>query len=132
MTAHPALFHETLLSALGEVIATLGGAKTVGSALRPELGADAAGKWLSNCLNAEHPQNLHPEQVLFILREGRKAQSHAAINYLLREAGYADAQPIEPEDERAKLQRDFLQGVQHLSQLAARLDRVELPLRKVA
>jgi len=127
-----ALFHETFLSALAEVVAALHGAKTVGAALRPELGAEAAGKWLSNCLNHEHPQKLDPDQVLFILREGRKAQAHAAINYLLRESGYADAQPIEPEDERAKLQRDFLQGVQHLSQLAARLDRTETPLRKVA
>lgn len=109
-----------------------GGFKTVGLALRPEKDADSDSRWLHACLDDARPERLTPDQVLFILREGRKAQAHAAINYLLRESGYADAQPIEPEDERAKLQRDFLQGVQHLSQLAARLDKVETPLRKVA
>jgi len=127
-----ALFHETFLSALAEVVAALHGAKTVGAALRPELGAEAAGKWISNCLNHEHPQKLDPDQVLFILREGRKAQSHAAINYLLRESGYADAQPIEPDDEKAALQREFISGIKALTQLAERLDRNEAPLKRVA
>jgi len=130
MTPH--LFHESFTDALTEVVKALGGHKTVGLALRPDKTADTAGRWLHDCLNLSRSEKLDPDQVLFILREGRKAQAHAAINYLLRESGYADAQPIEPEDERAKLQRDFLQGVQHLSQLAARLDRVETPLRKVA
>ena len=128
----PALFHESLLAAIGEVVAVLHGPKTVGAALRPELSAENAGKWVSNCLNAEHPQKFDPEQVLFILREGRKAQAHAAINYLLREAGYADAQPIEPEDEKAALQRQFIEGMKSLEQMMARLNRTETTLRQVA
>jgi len=130
MTPH--LFHDTLTDALVEVVKSLGGFKTVGLALRPDKSADAASRWLNDCLNANRAEHLEPDQVLFILREGRKAQSHAAINYLLREAGYADAQPIEPEDERAALQRQFNQRVDDLKTILARLDRNEQPLRKVA
>lgn len=130
MTPH--LFHDTLTDALVEVVKSLGGFKTVGLALRPDKSADAASRWLNDCLNANRAEHLEPDQVLFILREGRKAQSHAAINYLLREAGYADAVPIEPDDEKAALQREFISGVKALTLLAERLDRVELPLKRVA
>ena len=120
------LFHETLFAALDEIVKALGGSKKVGQLLRPDKSPDIAGKWLCNCLNPERVERLDPDQLLMLLREARKISAHAAINHILRESGYADAQPIEPEDERAALQRTFIQGVQTLTLLASRLERVSL------
>jgi hypothetical protein len=120
----PALFHESIADALREVVHALGGTKAVGTRMRPEKGADAAGKWVSDCLNLDRAERFDPEQVLWILRAGRKAGAHAAANYLMREAGYADPVPVEPEDERARLERDFLEAAKSISKIADRLARI--------
>lgn len=123
MTA-PALFHESLADALREVVQALGGTKAVGAMLRPERGADAAGRWVADCINAERAENFHPEHVLFLLRAGRAAGCHAAANYLMREAGYADPIPVEPEDELARAQREFTAAVATLGAMADRIARL--------
>jgi hypothetical protein len=41
--------------------------------------------------------------------------------YELRAAGYADPQPIEPEDERARLQREYVAAVRTLTALTQKL-----------
>jgi hypothetical protein len=117
----PNLFHDSLTDALNDTVKALGGHKVVGAALKPEKSPEAAGRWLHDCLNPNRPERLEPDQVLFILREGRKHNAHEAINYLLRESGYADAVPIEPEDERARLQREFINAVAVVQQLGKRL-----------
>lgn len=120
----PALFHESLLDALAEVVRALGGSKAVGAKMRPEKGVDTAGKWVSDCLNADRAERFDPEQVLFLLRAGRAAGCHAAANYLMRESGYADPIPVEPEDERARAQRDFEAAVKALGTVTDRLARL--------
>lgn len=118
-----ALFHESLSDALQDCIRALGGAKVVGRAMRPEKSIDDARKWLLDALNPDRPEKLAPDQVLWILREARKVGCHAAITYIARECGYADPQPIEPEDERAALQRQFVEQSKAMQQLAARMSR---------
>lgn len=118
------LFHDSLSDALTEVVKALGGHKVVGAMLKPEKTPDSAGRWLLDCLNPSRAERLDPDQVLFIMREGRKANCHASINYVLRDCGYADAQPIEPEDERARLQREFINAVAVVQQLGKRLEAV--------
>ncbi len=90
------LFHETIADALRETIACLGGMKVVAARMRPELSADHAARWLSDCLNADRRERLCPEQLLWLLREGRAANCHAAMNFLAMDAGYR-AEPVEPE-----------------------------------
>lgn len=124
MVNGPALFHESLTDALREVVQALGGMKSVGVALRPEKAPDAAGRWVADCLNPDRAECLHPDQLLFLLRAGREAGCHAAANYLMREAGYADPVPVEPEDERARAQRDFEVAVKTLGAVTDRLARL--------
>jgi len=119
----PALFHESLNDALQDCIRVLGGAKVVGHAMRPEKSIDDARAWLLNTLNPERPERLAPDQVLWILREARKVNCHAAIAYINRECGYADPQPIEPEDERAALQREYIAAVKTIASISARMER---------
>lgn len=130
MTA--ALFHESLSDALRECIAVCGGLKRVGGKLWPEIEADAAGRRLSDCLNDAKREKLSPEQVLLILRLAREVGCHAGVNFMLRDLGYADAQPIEPEDERAALQRQFIESTRALAKLAQRIETLGSPVRAAA
>lgn len=120
------LFHESLADALKEVISVAGGTKSVAAKLWPEKTPDAAQRTLLDCLNENRPEKLSPEQVLFLMRLGREIGCHAAINYISRDAGYSDPQPIEPEDEKAKLMREFVAAQKAMSSIADRLANVGL------
>lgn len=118
-----ALFYETFPEALKAVVQALGGAKPVGSKLWPEKTPDAAARQLNDCLNEGRPEKLSPEQVLWLLAAGRQAGCHAAMHYLAHEAGYSDPQPVEPEDERAQLQRDYIEAAKLMQSIAGRMER---------
>jgi len=119
-----ALFYESLNDALKAIVQSLKGAKAVGVKLWPEKTPDAAARTLNDCLNESRQEKLSPEQVLWLLAEGRKIGCHAGMNYLAREAGYSDPQPVEPEDERARLQREFIEAQKSMSRLAERMERM--------
>lgn len=122
----PALFHETFTEALSDCVRALGGAKRVGALLWPEKSIDDARRLLLDSLNPDRNNKLSPEQVLLVLREARKVGCHAGTAYILRDCGYADPQPIEPEDERAALQREFVQASKAMERLFARMERAGL------
>lgn len=121
------LFHEDFNGALGHVISALGGNKRVGAELWPSLTADAAGKKVSNCLNTEHAQQFHPQDILWILKQARQAGVHSAMAYIAGECGYSLPQPLEPLDEAAELQRQFIQSVEAQQRLLKRLERLSVP-----
>lgn len=121
------LLHESITDALREVVQALGGTKVIGAKMRPELPVDHAGRWLADCLNTDRRERLCPEQVLFLAKAGRAAGCHALLNYICRESGYADPVAIEPEDERAKMQREFIEATKSLSAMAARIERLSQP-----
>lgn len=125
------LFYESFADALKAVVQACGGAKSVGAKLWPEKTPDAAARQLNDCLNEARPEKLSPEQVLWLLAAGRQVNCHAAMTYLTREAGYSDPQPVEPEDEKARLQRDYIEAVKGMQALAGRMERIGL-LRAVA
>lgn len=128
----PSLFHESLADALRDCIAACGGLKTVGKLLWPEKDADIAGRLLADCLNESKREKLSPEQVLLILRLARGKGCHAGMTFISRDLGYADPQPIEPEDEKAKLQREFIEASKHMARLAERIERVTTPALRSA
>ena len=119
----PALFHESIEDALREVVQALGGNKTAGAQLRPELSADDAGKWVSDCMNPDRAQFFRPAQVIWLMREGRRIGCHAAANFACRESGYADPTPIEPDDERARIERELTEALKQVNAMAERLLR---------
>lgn len=53
-------------------------------------------------------------------------------NYIARECGYADPAPIEPEDEIARLQREFVEATKQLGALAAQIEKMNPALRRAA
>lgn len=126
MSQH-ALFHESINDALKDVVRELGGLKSVAARMRPELSVDAAGRWLADCLNADRREHLTPEQTVWPLAAGRQAGAHMAINYIAAECGYSTPSPIEPEDERAKLQREYIEAAKAMASIAERIERTVGP-----
>lgn len=111
----------TINEALREVVQALGGAKKIGVMMRPEKSANEASRWISDCLNAERREKFDPEQVMWLLREGRNIGCHSAMYFVGREAGYA-VEAIEPLDEMAELQRQFIDASKGLSKMAERIE----------
>jgi hypothetical protein len=122
--SQPALFHESIIDSLRELVMVLGGLKSVGVRMRPEMSADQAGRWLSDCLNPDRREHLTPEQLMWLLIEGRKAGAHNTMAWLAMECGYQPPQPVEPQDERAALQREFIDATRRQEQLIARMERL--------
>ncbi len=132
MTQQP-LFHKSISDALRDVIRVCGGSKAVGLKLWPEKSAEAAAKLLSDCINDTRPERLTPEQLLLLARMGRDRGCHAVMQYFAREAGYADPVPIDPADQKAELQRQFVEASKHIAAIADRIERLSGPgLRGVA
>lgn len=118
------LFHEDIYDALRSCIQALGGAKKVGAKMWPELAADKAGNRLNDSLNTQRREHLNPEQVLFILSESRKINCHLGMHYLADRCDYKRPEAIEPEDEMAKLQREYIQMVRQMQKIAGQLQHV--------
>lgn len=124
MTQIP-LIHEDFMAALTTCVQVLGGAKKVGVMLRPEYEEEPekAARWLLACLNAQRDEKLSWDQTFHIMRAAKAIGCHVAMGYITQMLGYADPQPIEPEDERAKLQRLFIAAVEQQRQIMAQMAR---------
>ncbi len=116
------LFYESLNQALTAVVQACGGAKSVGCKLFPEKTPDAARSQLLDCLNDDRPAKLSPDHLVMLLRMGQEKGCHAAMFYLTGEAGYTTPSPISPEDENAKLQREFIASVKKMQGIAGKLE----------
>jgi hypothetical protein len=120
----PSLFHDTYEDAIRDTVLALHGNKKVGSFLWPAIPADEAGKKLADCLNTEKREKLSLGELQMIRREARKVGVHILASYEMRDAGYADPQPLAPEDEAAQLQREYIAAVKAMSAIQSRMDRV--------
>lgn len=117
----------SLNSALVEAVKALGGSKQVGSQLWPEKSPDAAQRQLLDCLNEDRPAHLTPEQTLLILRLARAKGHHAAFAFLAETLGYAPPVPVDPRDEAAELQRQFIAATDKMAAMMARMQELQAP-----
>lgn len=114
-----ALFHETLLDAIGADIAAAGGFKIVAGKLWP-TDTNAAAK-LRNALNPDQPHKLAPDEVLAIKKLAREAGSTATIDFEAENMGFSVTW-INPVDEAEELRR---QVKDLLTDVTRKLDRIE-------
>lgn len=124
MSQQTALFHEDIWDALRTDIMSCGGMKVVGLTLFPEKGAKA-GDYLSTCLNPARPEKLDVEQIMVIKRMAKQHASFATHRFEESDLGMTAAQPIEPDDEKARLQRDFITAVQSLESIKNQITRLD-------
>lgn len=117
------LFYERIEDALDAVINACGGRKKFACEMWPEKPARDAHNLIDACLNTERRERFTPQQVLFILRRGREVGFHAAAVALFRDVGY-HLEPLEPEDEKAALQRAFVESVNMQRRLVERMEHL--------
>lgn len=123
---------DSINEALVECVKALGGSKKVGPDIFPDLAPDAAQRKLLDCLNDDRPQQLNPAQAVLIIRKAREIGCHVGMHYLADSLGYAEPVPIEPEDERAKLQREYIEAARSMRELAERIELAATSARAAA
>lgn len=116
------LFVEDYLDAIRATVQALGGFKRLGAEMRPDMGVEAAGRWLSDCCSHDRREKLDLTQLGWLRRQARQANVHILATFEMRDAGYGDPVPVEPEDERAALQRDFIQHAKQMEALVKRIN----------
>lgn len=123
---------ESLNEALIELVKALGGSKQVGPRLWPDAAPDAAQRRLLDCLNDDRPHHLTPSQLMLLLRLARAHGLHQCVEYMLHELGYAPPVPVEPRDELAELQRQFLEATRQMQAMATRMEQLQRPVGVIA
>lgn len=121
MTDQLPLIVEDYLDAIRATVQALGGAKRIGSDMKPDLSVEAAGRWLSDCCNPDRRERLTPTELAYLRKRARAAGVHIMATFEMRDAGYADPTPVEPEDQRAALQRAFIQQTEELKRMLGQL-----------
>jgi hypothetical protein len=119
------MFVEDYPEAIRAAVQALGGFKRVGSDLKPDLAIDAAGRWLADCLNPEKRDILPPSALAYIRRKAREKGCHILAAFEAQEAGYAAPVPINPEDEKLKIEREFVMHLKGARELVDRMERLQ-------
>lgn len=120
------LFHEDIYEAIGTDVQALGGPKKVGHRLWPQKDPGPAGEHLKCCLRPDRNEKLDPDQVQLIKKWARESGSFATVTFEAQDIGY-EFRMIEPEDEAAALQRQFIAAQQKMAQMMKRMEKLSLP-----
>lgn len=103
----PRLVCENTMDMLDSLVKALGGPKAVGKLLWPAMDADAAGHRVRDCVNPNRRERLCPEEFLALLKLAREQDFHSGFEWVGNFTGYA-VKAVEPEDEKARLMREFI------------------------
>lgn len=122
------LFYESITDALRDTVRACGGPKVVACKLWPEKAPYAAARLLADCLNEHRAERLSPDHVMMLARMGKDHGCHAILHYQCAELGYTVPTPVEPRDEAAELQRQYIEATRALLKMSERIER----LRSVA
>lgn len=116
---------DSLNDALVSCVKACGGSKQVACALWPEKSPEAAQRLLLDCLNDDRPAHLSPDHVMLVLRLARAKGCHAGFYYMADALGYAHPTPIEPRDELADLQRQFIASQKAMGAMLQRMEQLQ-------
>lgn len=105
-----------------EVVREGGWRKQGRGAAAPEKPVLDAQKLLLNCLNDDRPEKLSPDQAFFIENLAKRAGSHVAIEFRCRAMSYTIPTPIQPRDEAAQLQREFIEASRAMTDMMQRME----------
>lgn len=126
MAFQPELIHESIEDALRDAVRAAGGSKKIGSMLWPAKPLKEAENQVNDCINPMRRDKFSLAELLFILRAAREAGYHGAMSFIAQECGYR-SEPVEPQDEQARLMRDFIEATKMQQKIAARLERLAVP-----
>jgi len=118
------LFFDRVEGALEHLINVCGGRKKFAAEMWANMPARDAHNRLDACLNSERREKFSLHELILMLKRGRQVDCHIVMQFLAAECGYR-AEPIEPENERARLQREFVESVKRLDAIRESLARIE-------
>ena len=111
--------------ALVQCVKSAGGSALVSAKIWPEKPPTTAQRQLLDCLNDDRPAHLTPEQAMLVLQMAHARGYHGAFAYMAETLGYAPPVPIEPRDEVAELQRQFVAASQAMAAMVTRMERLQ-------
>ena len=112
------LIHESITDAIREAVQAIGGNKALGALMFPDLPVDQAAGRVRDCLNPDRREHF----------------TSSIMEYLALDLGYLKPVAVEPEDEIARLQREFVQATKSLHNMASRIETITATaaMRRVA
>lgn len=113
---------ESLNQALIDCVRACGGSKVVGPQIWPAKGPEEAQKRLLACLDPSLPAKLAPEEVVFLLRLAKAKGCHVGMHWICDDLSYTHPIPIEPREEAAELQKQFIAATEAMQKLAQRME----------
>lgn len=117
------LIVDTLNDAIRDTARAIG-VKRIAKELWPAKSEEEAARYLADCLNPDRPQKLSGEEILVIARRGREQGFYLITAYICADTGFAPPMPIDPEDEKAELQRRYIAAVEEQKKINARMERL--------
>jgi hypothetical protein len=100
------------------------GFKRIAKEIWPVKNEEAAARHLNDCLNPDRPQELSNAEMMLIARRGREIGCHILISYLNADAGYAPPIPVDPEDQKAELMRQYIEATKDSRRIAEKMERL--------
>lgn len=116
---------DSVNEALVTCVKACGGSKQVACLLWPEKAPDSAQRLLLDCLNDDRAAHLSPDHVMLVLKLARAKGCHAGFYFMAETLGYTQPTPIEPRDEVAELQRQFVAATQAMAAMVQRMERLQ-------
>lgn len=116
--------YESWADAFRAVVQSLGGTKKVGEMMRPEKPVDEAGRWVADCLNPDRREKFDPEQVLLLLRAGRRVGCHAAMSYMTSDAGYEMPRTVSAETQLADALQQMRSMQDSMASMASTIEKL--------
>lgn len=123
------LWDETLETAVDALAEAVGGTKQLAHELRPSMEPEDAARWLATCFNKTRRERLSAEDLMRLMKIGRRVGCHVVTAFLAYDAGYEAPKPRElaREIERtaqdvASLQAQILRSFQQLQNLQSLLN----------
>jgi hypothetical protein len=117
------LWHDSLDDALRDVVYGIG-PKECAAALWPDLDPTSGARKLHHCLDPERAEKLSLSEIQFLIRLGAENGFHMPMAHLSSVCGYAPPEKVDPEDEKARLQRQFIEAKGELQKLVAQIARL--------
>ena len=118
------LFYEDIWDAIRTDVMAAGGWKAVGHALHPKKTPPAAAEFLKCQVNPSRNEKLDAEEIALI-KKLAKAKNSFAIHYFeCDQLGMTRGSPIEPEDEMAKLKKDYINAVEFMATIQKRMEQL--------
>ena len=125
MDTQEKLFYDSYFEALRDDVNACGGPKAVGEWFWAEKSIEARRNMVNDRLNGERRDRFTDEQERLIMRRAReRCGFSAALAYVCDETGFERPRPLNLADEKAELERAFIDSVRRQEQIADRMERL--------